>query len=73
MITNAPGAMIHYGRRLTSPTPERGTIQRWNTPGYRHCQETDQQGNTRTWISKEPTWDWIETTHWQTPAAKEQR
>lgn len=60
----APGAVVHYGRRATTPKPERGTSQRWNTPGYRHCQSTDNHGNTRTWLSKEPSWDWTETTNW---------
>lgn len=59
--------LVHYGNKTTRPKPEPGTIQRWNTPGYRHSQQTDHQGNIRTWLSKEPSWEWIETTNWGKP------
>lgn len=70
---NGTSVRLYYGLRIKAPAPERGAIQRWNTPGYRHCQEADQQGNIRTWLSKDPSWEWIETTNWKTPTAKEQR
>lgn len=68
---NLPPSVLHYGELINPPNPERGTIQRWNTPGYRHCQETGSKGDTKIWISREPSWDWIETTSWQKPVIKE--
>lgn len=59
--------MTFYSDRTQLPEPVPVSIQRWNSNGYRHCRVTEEDGSTRTWISKDPSWDWIETTDWETP------